>query len=93
MSTFQSETCTRCSGTGTYKPYGACLRCSGRGLVHTKAGHRAFLYAKAIKAKSPKMTASRAVHLGLAFQTVYLMKQAFAPAGVPEEKAPKQAAA
>lgn len=89
MSTFQSEPCTRCSGTGAYKSYGNCLRCKGRGLVHTKAGHRAYLYAQSIKRRSPKISSRRAVHLALAFQTCFLMKQAFVPAdaGVPEGRA------
>lgn len=29
----ESVSCTRCSGTGVYRSYGACWRCAGTGLV------------------------------------------------------------
>ena len=101
MTVFNSTTCTRCIGTGYYLDFGACLRCRGTGREHTRIGYRAYLYAKAIKAKAPKMTVAEAVARALAFQQVLLDRESVvpvpygqdtqpAPQGVPEEVAPKK---
>lgn len=100
MTVFHSTTCSRCAGTGTFQPYGTCLRCQGSGREHTRIGYRAYLYAKAIKAKAPAMPVVEAVARALAFQQVLLDRESVvpvpygqdtqpAPQGVPEEKAPE----
>ena len=97
MTVFHSTTCVRCVGTGVM-PHptveeGRCFRCRGTGREHTRIGYRAYLYAKAIKAKAPAMPVAEAVAKALDFQAFLLMQQAFVPAvaGVPEEKvAPKK---
>lgn len=44
--TFETVTCARCAGSGTYPSaawQGVCLGCSGKGIRFTPAGHRARL--------------------------------------------------
>lgn len=104
MTVFHSTTCIRCVGTGVM-PHptveeGRCFRCRGSGREHTRIGYRAYLYAKAIKAKAPAMSVAEAVAKALAFQQVLLDRESVVPApygqdavpavaGVPEEEAPK----
>ena len=96
QSVFQSTACTRCSGTGTFPPYGRCVRCEGRGREHTRIGHRAYLYAKAMRAKGVPVW--QCVARALSFQQMLLERNDFSappyevlpelppPAGVPEKK-------
>lgn len=98
---FDSTTCSRCFGTGQYLHHGSCLRCKGTGREHTRIGYRAYLYAKAIKAKAPAMPVVEAVARALAFQQILLDRESVVPvpygqdavpadAGVPEEPKPRK---
>jgi hypothetical protein len=68
---FESQTCTRCHGSGTYsfnlRDGNTCLGCGGKGEKHTKRGAAAAkFYTESLKTKAESLKPGDKVYLGKA---------------------------